>query len=85
MNDFISITEIMKILEVPNLTLSRDLGTKFHNTHDECALQIKAAIQLARILKKNNLTYNFANGFLAEECELINKYVNSPNSSLIES
>lgn len=73
--DYISLVEIMKILEVPHLSISRDVLYKYTASSKERTKLLGAAAYLAAICHKNGITADFYT-YSPEEREIIAKLAN---------
>ena len=71
MRDYESLAEIMNILEVQNLTLSREMGSKYNSTSQQRVDLVIATAYLAAVLKKSGKTFDFHHGFIEIEREHI--------------
>lgn len=59
--DYVSLVEIMKVLEVPVLLLSRDTRMKYAISGEDCTKLIGAAAYLLAICRKNGISCSLSN------------------------
>ena len=71
MRDYESLVEIMNILEVQNLTLSREMSSKYNSTQQQRTNLVIATAYLAAVLMKNGKTFDFHHGYTEQERDII--------------
>jgi len=75
--DFTAIVEIMNILGVPHLTLSREMGAKYSASTEARGALLTATAYLAAVLKKNNKGFIFHHGYMPEEQKFVTDNVDN--------
>ena len=77
LTDFNAVVEIMNILDVPQLTLSRNMGSKYNVSVEERGALLTVTTYLAAVLKKNNKGLIFHHGYMPEEQKFVTDNVDN--------